>query len=56
MRHFQKGGINGNEIFNRGDNIYSEIEIKCNQFAGEFLLPTSWFNQEKQLVYNLYKG
>ncbi|MCD4698595.1 MAG: XRE family transcriptional regulator [Bacteroidales bacterium] len=48
----KSGGIDlyNKEIFNRGDNVYSEIEIKCNKFAGEFLLPTSWFNQEKQLV------
>ncbi len=50
----KSGGIdlNDKEIFNRGDSIYSEIEVKCNQFAGEFLLPTSWFNQEKHIIDN----
>lgn len=50
----KSGGIdlNDKEIFNRGDNVYSKIEVKCNQFAGEFLLPTSWFKKEKHIVDN----
>ena len=50
----KSGGIDikDKEIFNRGEDYFSDIEVKCNQFAGEFLVPNSWFKHENHFVSN----
>ena len=56
---FHAGGIDfiNSDLIEYTDKIYQNYEVKCNEFAGEFLIPNDIFNQENLSVenYNIEK-